>query len=84
MGLRRGFVQAGAQNLLMTLWPVFDVPSGKLMLDFYKVLHQNNNPSEALANVQRDWLVKLRQEYGLLPVVVMAGAFIVNTQGPIQ
>jgi hypothetical protein len=54
------------------------------MLDFYKVLHQNNNPSEALANVQRDWLVKLRQEYGLLPVVVMAGAFIVNTQGPIQ
>jgi CHAT domain-containing protein len=84
MGLRRGFVQAGAQNLLMTLWPVFDVPSGKLMLDFYKVLHQNNNPSEALANVQRDWLVKLRQEYGLLPAVVMAGAFIVNTQGPIQ
>jgi CHAT domain-containing protein len=84
MGLRRGFIQAGAQNLLMTLWPVFDVPSGKLMLDFYSALHQNNNPSEALANVQRDWLVKLRSKYGLLPAVVMAGAFIVNSQGPIQ
>jgi CHAT domain-containing protein len=84
MGLRRGFVQAGAQNLLMTLWPVFEVPSGKLMLDFYSTLHQNNNPSEALANVQRDWLVKLRQKNGLLPAVVMAGAFIVNSQGPIQ
>lgn len=24
MGLRRGFVQAGAQNLLMTLWPISD------------------------------------------------------------
>jgi CHAT domain-containing protein len=84
MGLRRGFVQAGAQNLLMTLWPVFDVPSGKLMLDFYSALHQNNNPSEALAKVQRDWLVKLRQKTGLLPAVVMAGAFIVNSQGPIQ
>jgi len=28
MGLRRGFVQAGVQNLLMTLWPVTDVGSG--------------------------------------------------------
>jgi CHAT domain-containing protein len=24
MGLRRGFIQAGAQNLLMTLWPISD------------------------------------------------------------
>ncbi len=84
MGLRRGFVQAGAQNLLMTLWPVFDVSSGELMLDFYSALHQNNNPSEALARVQRVWLVKLRSKYGLLPAVVMAGAFIVNSQGPVQ
>jgi tetratricopeptide (TPR) repeat protein len=81
MGLRRGFIQAGAHNLLMTLWPVFDVPSGELMLDFYSALHQNNNPPEALATVQRDWLVKLRQKNGLLPAVVMAGAFIVNSQG---
>lgn len=84
MGLRRGFAQAGTQNLLMTLWPVFVGPSGELMLDFYSTLHQNNNPSDALAKVQRDWLVKLRSKYGLLPAVVMAGAFIVNSQGPIQ
>jgi CHAT domain-containing protein len=84
MGLRRGFVQAGAQNLLMTLWPVFDVSSGELLLDFYATLHQNNNPSEALAIVQRDWPVKLRSRDGLLPAVVLAGAFIVNSQGPIQ
>ena len=84
LGLRRGFVQAGAQNLLMTLWPVFDVPSGKLMLDFYSTLHQDNNPSEALAKVQRDWLVKLRAKSGLLPAVVMAGAFIVTSQGAMQ
>ena len=24
MGLRRGFIEAGAQNLLMTLWPISD------------------------------------------------------------
>lgn len=84
MGLRRGFVEAGAQNLLMTLWPVFDVPSGQLMLDFYSKLHQDNNPPEALAVVQRDALVKLRAKYGLLPAVVMAGGFIVSSQGPIR
>ena len=84
MGLRRGFVQAGAQNLLMTLWPVFDVPSGELMLNFYSTLHKDNNPSEALAEVQRDSLIKLRSKYGLLPAVVMAGAFIVSSQGSLQ
>ena len=84
MGLRRGFAQAGAQNLLMTLWPVFDVPSGQLMLDFYSRLHEDNNPAEALVEVQRDSLIKLRSKYGLLSAVVMAGAFIVNSQGPVQ
>jgi CHAT domain-containing protein len=84
MCLRRGFVQAGAQNLLMTLWPVFDVPSGELMVNFYSRLHQDNNPPQALAEVQRDWLIKLRAKTGLLPAVVMAGAFIVSSQGPVQ
>jgi len=84
MGLRRGFIQAGAQNLLMTLWPVFDVPSGQLMLNFYSKLHEDNNPPAALADVQRDWLVRLRAEAGLVPAVVMAGPFIVSSQGPVQ
>lgn len=84
MGMRRGFAQAGAQNLLMTLWPVFDVPSGELMVNFYSRLHQDNNPPEALAEVQRDSLIKLRAKYGLLSAVTMAGAFIVNSQGQVQ
>ncbi|MGB7767652.1 MAG: CHAT domain-containing protein [Verrucomicrobiia bacterium] len=84
MGLRRGFVQAGAQNLLMTLWPVYDVPSGELILNFYSKLHEDNNPPEALAQVQQDALVKLRSKHGLLPAVVMAGAFIVSSQGPVR
>ena len=35
MGLRRGFIQAGAKNLLMTLWPISDETTVKIMLDFY-------------------------------------------------
>jgi len=68
----------------MTLWPVFDVPSGQLMLNFYSKLHEDNNPPAALADVQRDWLVRLRAEAGLVPAVVMAGPFIVSSQGPVQ
>jgi len=81
MGLRRGFVQAGAKNLLMTLWPVLVKPSCDMMLDFYSSLHQNSDPSKALAETQRDALVKFRAQYGLLSSVIMAGAFILNSQG---
>ncbi len=84
MGLRRGFARAGAQNLLMTLWPVFDKTTGDFLLDFYDSLQSGGNASESLAAVQKDWLVTVRKEYGLLSAVVLAGPFILNSQGSIQ
>jgi CHAT domain-containing protein len=62
MGLRRGFIQAGAQNLLMTLWPISDQVTVQIMSDFYDAAHRDGNAPEALAKVQRDWLVHLRNE----------------------
>ena len=62
MGLRRGFIQAGEQNLLMTLWPISDQTTVKIMLDFYEAAEKTHNAPEALAEVQRTWLVKLRKE----------------------
>ncbi|MEO6786663.1 MAG: hypothetical protein ABI318_11065 [Chthoniobacteraceae bacterium] len=35
---------------------------------------------QALAEVQRDWLVKLRKDKGLLEAVRLAGPFIMNSQ----
>jgi len=84
MGLRRGFIQAGAQNLLMTLWPVADEETVRLMLDFYDAAHGSGNAPQALAAVQRDWLVRLRKERGLQEAVRLAGPFILSTQGPVQ
>jgi CHAT domain-containing protein len=81
MGLRRGFIQAGAQNLLMTLWPISDQTTVKIMLDFYDAAEKTHNAPQALADVQRDWLVKLRKERGLLDSVRLAGAFIMSSQG---
>ena len=81
MGLRRGFIQAGAQNLLMTLWPISDEVTVQIMSDFYDAAHQSGNAPEALAEVQRNWLVKLRTEKGLAQAVNLAGPFIMSSQG---
>ncbi|HWH69238.1 MAG TPA: CHAT domain-containing protein, partial [Candidatus Sulfotelmatobacter sp.] len=84
MGLQRGFFQAGAQNLLMTLWPVADSATAKFMEDFYAAVHRSGNPSEALASVQRDWLVGLRQRQNLATAVSLGGPFTVRSQGALQ
>ena len=81
MGLRRGFIQAGGQNLLMTLWPISDETTVQIMLDFYDAAFKSGNAPQALADTQRDWLVKLRKERGLLPAVQLAGPFIMSSQG---
>jgi tetratricopeptide (TPR) repeat protein len=81
MGLRRGFVEAGAQNLLMSLWPISDEFTVQIMSDFYGAAHQSGNAPEALAKVQGDWLVKIRKEQGLVKAVNLAGPFIISSQG---
>jgi CHAT domain-containing protein len=82
MGLRRGFLEAGAQNLLMTLWTVRETEvTVRLIVDFYRTAYKNGNAPEALADVQRDWLVKLRRDFGLGRAVKLAGPFVISSQG---
>ncbi|HEV3065018.1 MAG TPA: CHAT domain-containing tetratricopeptide repeat protein [Chthoniobacterales bacterium] len=81
MGLRRGFIQAGAQDLLMTLWPISDEVTVQIMSDFYEAAHKTGTAPEALAEVQRNWLLKLRAEKGLAQAVNLAGPFIMSSQG---
>jgi CHAT domain-containing protein len=81
MGLRRGFIPAGAQNLLLTLWPISDETTVQIMLDFYDAAFKSGNAPQALADVSRDWLVKLRKERGLLDANRLAGPFIMTSQG---
>jgi CHAT domain-containing protein len=81
LGLRRGFIQAGAQNLLMTLWSIPDDTTVEIMLDFYQRAFAAGDAPRALAETQRDWLVNLRNEKGLLYAVNRAGPFIMSIQG---
>jgi tetratricopeptide (TPR) repeat protein len=82
LGLRRGFIQAGAQNLLLTLWPIKDDETARLMVDFYAAGEKSGNAPQALADMQRDALVRIRKQQGLLAAVRLAGSFILSGQGP--
>ena len=81
LGLRRSFMMAGAENLLMTLWPVSDQTTSEIMADFYQEALKTGNAPGSLAKVQREWLVKLRKEKGLLEAVRDAGPFVMATIG---
>jgi len=74
-GLRRAFMMAGAQNLVMTLWPVSDDVTPLIMADFYKAAMMSHNAPDSLSKVQREWLVKLRDQKGILEAVRDAGPF---------
>ena len=80
-GLRRSFMLAGAENLLMTLWPVRDESTSEIMADFYREALKTGNAPSSLAKVQREWLVKLRKEKGFLEAVRDAGPFVMATIG---
>ena len=84
LGIRRGFIQADAQNLLMTLWPISDETTVQIMLYFYNRAFASGNAAESLLEVQREWLVKLRKENGLLYAANRAGPFIISSQGTLD
>ena len=81
LGLRRGFVQAGAQNLLMTLWPISDRWSVEIMKAFYEKAMASGDAPQAMADVQAEWLSKLRKEKGVLIAARIAGPFVLSTRG---
>jgi CHAT domain-containing protein len=74
-GLRRAFMMAGAQNLVMTLWPVSDATTPPFMVEFYKEAMASGHAAAALANTQKNWLTKLRKEKGLVEAVRDIGPF---------
>ncbi len=65
----------------MTLWPISDQTTVQIILDFYDAAEKTKNAPKALADTQRDWLVKLHKERGLQAAISLAGPFIMSSQG---
>ncbi|MCE0498350.1 MAG: CHAT domain-containing protein [Methylacidiphilales bacterium] len=78
LGLRRGFAEAGAQNLLMTLWTVDDATTAGFMEAFYRDALRTGDAPGALARVQRASLDAIRQKSGLSEAVHQAGPFVLS------
>jgi len=55
-GLRRSFVLAGADSLVMSLWPISDYTTRQLMIGYYRNLKQGLGRGAALRQVQLDML----------------------------
>ena len=68
-GLRRAFVLAGAQTLVMSLWKVPDEQTKELMVNFYKHLLSGKPRAEALREAQ----LQMKEKY---PNPYYWGAFI--------
>jgi CHAT domain-containing protein len=80
LGLRRAFIQSGAQNLLMTLWPVSDKYTIPFMKNFYERAIASGNAPTTLAEVQKEMLLEYRKKYGTKLAVQLYGPFIMSFQ----
>jgi CHAT domain-containing protein len=80
LGLRRAFVQAGAQNLVMALWSVSDDATQELMKAMYAKYLSGQPVWKALLDAQRDALAKERQA-GREPNPFLWAAFVASGVG---
>jgi CHAT domain-containing protein/lipopolysaccharide biosynthesis regulator YciM len=62
-GLRRAFVLAGTETLVMSLWPVSDFVTRDLMTGYYRGLKQGQGRAEALRNVQLEMLKRKERSH---------------------
>ena len=61
LGLRRAFVTAGAQNLVMTLWSVPDQATRELLGDFFGRYVKTKDADRSLRDAQRAYLKRARR-----------------------
>jgi CHAT domain-containing protein len=62
-GLRRSFFLAGAESLVMSLWPVSDYVSREMMTSFYSGLKRGLGRGEALRQAQLTMLKRRGREH---------------------
>lgn len=83
-GLKSSLGLAGAENTLLTLWPISDEATVALMCEFYSRLMGGESPARAMAELQRLRLPALRRSAGLVEAVYQVGAFTLSTRAGLR
>lgn len=63
IGLARGFLSAGANSLVLSLWTVNDQATATLMKNFYRNLRQGHSVSASLQTAQKEFIRKSEHPY---------------------
>ncbi len=71
LGLVRGFFSAGAQTLVMSLWPVDDAATERTMRDFYAFLREGRRPADALRQAQLKLMPEQTHPFFWSPFIVV-------------
>jgi tetratricopeptide (TPR) repeat protein/CHAT domain-containing protein len=79
-GLRRAVSLAGARNLVMSLWPVWDREASKQMQAFYRAYGNGESPAQALRTAQLERIAWMRTYLGQAPPSLWA-PFTVQVSG---
>jgi CHAT domain-containing protein len=79
LGLRRGFQQAGAQNLLLCIWPIQDTQACEFMEAFYGKIGAGADPRQAYTKTISESLVRTKKTLGLAEAIRSAGAFVLSS-----
>jgi tetratricopeptide (TPR) repeat protein len=71
VGLARGFLQAGAASVVVSLWAVSDTSTAQLMEHFYEYLETGAGPATALRRAQMDQRREFPHPYHWAPFTVV-------------
>jgi CHAT domain-containing protein len=71
VGLARGFFQAGAASVVVSLWAVNDASTARLMERFYAHLEKGLGPASAMRRAQIDLRHEASHPYYWAPFVVI-------------
>ena len=69
-GLSKAFIQAGAKDIVMSLWLVNDQATKELMSSFYKEMQMHTNYAKALKEAKLKMIEKGMHPFFWAPFVV--------------
>lgn len=71
LGLARGFLSAGAESLVLSLWTVNDAATARMMREFYAEVISGKSASEALRIVQGNFIKRGIHPYYWSPFAII-------------